>query len=166
MRSCSRSASSPSRSCASSPRRGRQAARCPGGTATSPSRTPQPRTRAAWTSRCSRPGHRGVARACPSLRSGRRHRHRQLPALAHGPGRAAVVSEVNPEAVNDARKGIIANPNCTTMAAMPVLKPLHDDAQPGRGWSRAPTRRCPAVAAQASTSWTSRCVRSPTVRWS
>ena len=40
-----------------------------------------------------------------------------------------VVSEVNPEAVNDARKGIIANPNCTTMAAMPVLKPLHDDAQ-------------------------------------
>ena len=26
------------------------------------------------------------------------------------------------------RKGIIANPNCTTMAAMPVLKPLHDEA--------------------------------------
>ncbi len=25
-------------------------------------------------------------------------------------------------------KGIIANPNCTTMAAMPVLKPLHDEA--------------------------------------
>ena len=39
-----------------------------------------------------------------------------------------VVSEVNPEAVRDARKGIIANPNCTTMAAMPVLKPLHDEA--------------------------------------
>ena len=39
-----------------------------------------------------------------------------------------VVSEVNPEAVKDARKGIIANPNCTTMAAMPVLKPLHDAA--------------------------------------
>src|SRR5687768_13865150 len=36
-----------------------------------------------------------------------------------------VVSEVNPEAVTDARKGIIANPNCTTMAAMPVLMPLH-----------------------------------------
>jgi aspartate-semialdehyde dehydrogenase len=30
--------------------------------------------------------------------------------------------------VHDARKGIIANPNCTTMAAMPVLKPLHDAA--------------------------------------
>ncbi len=39
-----------------------------------------------------------------------------------------VVSEVNPEAIGDARKGIIANPNCTTMAAMPVLKPLHDEA--------------------------------------
>ena len=39
-----------------------------------------------------------------------------------------VVSEVNPEAVREAGKGIIANPNCTTMAAMPVLKPLHDEA--------------------------------------
>ena len=39
-----------------------------------------------------------------------------------------IVSEVNPEAVREARKGIIANPNCTTMAAMPVLKPLHDAA--------------------------------------
>jgi aspartate-semialdehyde dehydrogenase len=39
-----------------------------------------------------------------------------------------VVSEVNPEAIALAKKGIIANPNCTTMAAMPVLKPLHDEA--------------------------------------
>ncbi len=39
-----------------------------------------------------------------------------------------VVSEVNPEAIGEARRGIIANPNCTTMAAMPVLKPLHDAA--------------------------------------
>ena len=39
-----------------------------------------------------------------------------------------VVSEVNPDAVRRASKGIIANPNCTTMAAMPVLKPLHDEA--------------------------------------
>jgi aspartate-semialdehyde dehydrogenase len=39
-----------------------------------------------------------------------------------------VVSEVNPEEIANARKGIIANPNCTTMAAMPVLKPLHDEA--------------------------------------
>jgi len=39
-----------------------------------------------------------------------------------------VVSEVNPEAIAQMRKGIIANPNCTTMAAMPVLKPLHQAA--------------------------------------
>jgi aspartate-semialdehyde dehydrogenase len=40
-----------------------------------------------------------------------------------------VVSEVNFERdARNRRKGIIANPNCTTMAAMPVLKPLHDEA--------------------------------------
>lgn len=39
-----------------------------------------------------------------------------------------VVSEVNPEAALDRPRGIIANPNCTTMAAMPVLKVLHDAA--------------------------------------
>lgn len=39
-----------------------------------------------------------------------------------------VVSEVNPHAVADRPKGIIANPNCTTMAAMPVLRPLHEEA--------------------------------------
>jgi aspartate-semialdehyde dehydrogenase len=39
-----------------------------------------------------------------------------------------VVAEVNPDAAAHAVKGIIANPNCTTMAAMPVLKPLHDEA--------------------------------------
>src|SRR6185312_6047627 len=39
-----------------------------------------------------------------------------------------VVSEVNPEAARNRPKGIIANPNCTTMAAMPVLRPLHDEA--------------------------------------
>ena len=39
-----------------------------------------------------------------------------------------VVSEVNPEALRSIPKGIVANPNCTTMAAMPALKPLHDAA--------------------------------------
>jgi len=39
-----------------------------------------------------------------------------------------VVSEVNPEETVSPPKGIIANPNCTTMAAMPALKALHDDA--------------------------------------
>jgi aspartate-semialdehyde dehydrogenase len=40
-----------------------------------------------------------------------------------------VVSEVNPHAVARRPKGIIANPNCTTMAAMPVLRPLHAEAE-------------------------------------
>jgi aspartate-semialdehyde dehydrogenase len=36
-----------------------------------------------------------------------------------------VVSEVNPGDLDRVPKGIVANPNCTTMAAMPVLAPLH-----------------------------------------
>ena len=39
-----------------------------------------------------------------------------------------VVSEVNAGDLDTIPKGIVANPNCTTMAAMPVLKPLHDKA--------------------------------------
>jgi aspartate-semialdehyde dehydrogenase len=39
-----------------------------------------------------------------------------------------VVAGVNDSDIDDRPKGIIANPNCTTMAAMPVMKPLHDDA--------------------------------------
>ena len=39
-----------------------------------------------------------------------------------------VVSEVNPYAMDQAVKGIVANPNCTTMAAMPVMKVLDAEA--------------------------------------
>jgi aspartate-semialdehyde dehydrogenase len=39
-----------------------------------------------------------------------------------------VVAEVNAHALARVPKGVIANPNCTTMAAMPVLKPLHQAA--------------------------------------
>ncbi len=39
-----------------------------------------------------------------------------------------VVAEVNAHALDRVPKGIVANPNCTTMVAMPVLKPLHDEA--------------------------------------
>ena len=39
-----------------------------------------------------------------------------------------VVPEVNADALADIPLGIVANPNCTTMAAMPVLKPLDDEA--------------------------------------
>ena len=74
-----------------------------------------------------------------------------------------VVSEVNPGAIADARKGIIANPNCTTMAAMPVLKPLHDEA----GLVRLIASTYQAVSGPgwpASTSSTSRSARSSTGR--
>ncbi|MGI3786396.1 MAG: aspartate-semialdehyde dehydrogenase [Janthinobacterium lividum] len=40
-----------------------------------------------------------------------------------------VVAEVNPDDALRPAKGIIANPNCTTMAAMPVLAPLHRAAR-------------------------------------
>ena len=39
-----------------------------------------------------------------------------------------VVPEVNAQALDDIPKGIVANPTCTTMAAMPVLAPLHAEA--------------------------------------
>ena len=39
-----------------------------------------------------------------------------------------VVPEANAEALASIPKGIVANPNCTTMVAIPVLKPLHDAA--------------------------------------
>ena len=39
-----------------------------------------------------------------------------------------VVPEVNAATMASLPKGIVANPNCTTMVAMPVLKPLHDAA--------------------------------------
>jgi len=39
-----------------------------------------------------------------------------------------VVAEVNSHALRTIPKGIVANPNCTTMVAMPVLKPLHEAA--------------------------------------
>jgi len=39
-----------------------------------------------------------------------------------------VVPEANAAALSSIPKGIVANPNCTTMVAIPVLKPLHDAA--------------------------------------
>ncbi len=39
-----------------------------------------------------------------------------------------IVPEVNPEAIHEAKKGIIANPNCSTIQMVVALKPLHDAA--------------------------------------
>jgi len=40
-----------------------------------------------------------------------------------------VVPEVNPGALKDLKKGIIANPNCSTIQMVVALKPLHDAAR-------------------------------------
>jgi len=44
------------------------------------------------------------------------------------PNSPLVVAGVNDHALDAIPSGIVANPNCTTMAAMPVLKPLHAEA--------------------------------------
>jgi aspartate-semialdehyde dehydrogenase len=50
-------------------------------------------------------------------------------AFRRDPDVPLIVAEVNPHALAEMRTGIIANPNCTTMAAMPVLAPLHAEAR-------------------------------------
>jgi aspartate-semialdehyde dehydrogenase len=40
-----------------------------------------------------------------------------------------VVPEVNAHELRTIPKGIVGNPNCTTMVAMPIMKPLHDEAE-------------------------------------
>ena len=73
--------------------------------------------------------HLACARAAVRRRRG--HRGRQLFGLPQGPGDPPGGVRGQPgcgRSVIEAGRGIIANPNCTTMAAMPVLKPLHDEA--------------------------------------
>lgn len=40
-----------------------------------------------------------------------------------------IVPEVNPHAINEVKRGIIANPNCSTIQMVVALKPLHDAAK-------------------------------------
>jgi len=67
-----------------------------------------------------------------------------------------IVAEVNGFEIANARKGIIANPNCTTMAAMPVLMPLHREA----GLTRLIVSTYQAVSAPGWRAWTSSTSRS------
>ena len=68
-----------------------------------------------------------------------------------------VVAEVNPQALAQRPKGIIANPNCTTMAAMPALKVLHDAA--GLRRLTVSTYQAVSGSGRAGVSWLVRCVR-------
>ena len=113
------SARSAGRSCRSAGRRSR-------------SRTPRRPTRAAWTSRCSPRARRCRAVQAPRFAAAGVTVIDNSSAWRKDPDVPLVVSEVNFERDVGTGpvppKGIIANPNCTTMAAMPVLKVLHDEA--------------------------------------
>ena len=113
---------------ATSPPRARPARRCRGAAPRSWSRTPRPPTCPASTSRCSPRAARRRKALAPKYAAAGAVVIDNSSAWRMDPDVPLVVSEVNPQALADVRKGIIANPNCTTMAAMPVLRPLHDEA--------------------------------------
>ena len=83
----------------------------------------------------SAPAARHRARVGAALRRARRDRGRQLQRVPHGPRRPAGRREVNPEAVGDARKGIIANPNCTTMVDHAAGQGAARRLRPDTRWS-------------------------------
>jgi hypothetical protein len=89
-------------------------------------RSTTPACSTAWTWRCS-PPVAAPRRTRPRGRRRRRARGRQLLGVAHGPRRPPRRHRGQPRrARRPAAKGIVANPNCTTMVAMLPLKALHD----------------------------------------
>ncbi len=98
------------------------------GHARSPSRTRRSPIRPASTSPCSPSGATSSRELAPRFAAAGVIVIDNSSAWRMDPDVPLIVSEVNPGEIANARKGIIANPNCTTMAAMPVLKPLHDEA--------------------------------------
>ena len=68
-----------------------------------------------------------LARVGADRHRARRRRRRQLVGVPHAGRRAAGRGRREPEALRDHR-GLVANPNCSTMQLMPVLKPILDDA--------------------------------------
>ena len=103
-------------------------ARCRGAAARSSSRTPRPPTSTGLDIALFSAGGATSRALAPRFAAAGAVVVDNSSAWRMDPDVPLVVSEVNPAAIADARKGIIANPNCTTMAAMPVLKPLHDEA--------------------------------------
>ena len=70
----------------------------------------------------------GLGRAQPARRQGRLRGDRQHLVLAHGSGRAAGRARGEPPRRSRGYKGrgIIANPNCSTIQMVVALKPMHD----------------------------------------
>ena len=104
------------------------------------SRTPRPPTCPASTSPCSPrarpPGRRELAPGSPAPGPS----CRQLLGVAHGPRFPLVVTEVNRRRRLTPAEGDHRQPELHHHGAMPVLKPLHDEAGSARLWCR-PTRR-------------------------
>ena len=94
----------------------------------SPSKTPRPPIMPGSTSSSSPPAARPRRRWRPKVAAAGAIVIDNSSAWRGDPDVPLVVAEVNPHALHDIPKGIVANPNCTTMAAMPVLKPLHEAA--------------------------------------
>ena len=95
---------------------------------TSRSRTPTPRPTTASTSPCSPPGATASRALAPKVAAAGATVIDNSSAWRMDPDVPLVVPEVNAEALRSIPKGIVANPNCTTMVAMPVLKPLDLEA--------------------------------------
>ena len=115
--------------CASSPLRARPARPCPGGAPRSWSRTPRPPTRPGIDIALFSAGGATSKALAPVFAAAGAIVIDNSSAWRMDPDVPLVVSRGQPARARRAsRKGIIANPNCTTMAAMPVLRPLHDEA--------------------------------------
>ena len=91
-----------------------------------PARSTRRRSRAS-TSRSSAPAPRTSREWAHEVRRGRRGRHRQLVRLPPRPGDPAGGVRGQPGGARG-HKGLIANPNCSTMQLMVALKPIHDAA--------------------------------------
>ena len=96
------------------------------GGADRPGRSPTSRSRAS-TSRSSPPAATTSREWAPRFADAGASWSTTPRACRRDPEVPLVVSEVNPEAL-DGHKGIIANPNCSTMQLMVALKPIHDAA--------------------------------------
>ena len=120
--------------CGSSPRRARRARSCRSAARRSRSRTPRPPTRAGLDIALFSAGATMSRVQAPRFAAAGAVVIDNSSAWRKDPDVPLVVSEVNFERdvaqpARSLKKGIIANPNCTTMAAMPVLKVLHDEAR-------------------------------------
>jgi hypothetical protein len=124
---------------------GRAPAPLPGAPTLS-SRTPPPPTWTAWTSPSSPSGPPRprswprFAAAGATRRSTTRRRGGWIPTSPWSSPRSTPMHSTRMP------KGIVANPNCTTMVGMPALKPLHRRGRAAAGWWSPPIRRCRARA--------------------